>query len=553
MKTQSFVFRSLAALLLCGAALPGTATAEQIAKVVVYPDRAQVTRVAQVPCGDKVMTRFLAIPPAADAASVRAQVDLPGGRVLGVRTEEQVRAEAFSKAVEELDEKIRRIDLEIAALNEQRARDRSVDAIASRYEDVALAQLGRELVDPTGATPAQLPRAWAAALEAPLKVRLEHAASGAQIEAKQRELRRRREELAQKRRKQQAAATRRELIAEVLIACPADAQGGNDRKAQVELTYLVGGAGWTPAHEARLADAGGAVEVSSYATITQRTGEDWKDAQVIVSTAIPRQNATPPEIVPLRISATERTPPKKLLVSRVEEQKHLSAAGSTAVTGKEDANEKNTGGLRLVEQGLSVQFISQTPGDILGDGTPARIRIARAELRGGVKYRTVPKLQPFVFRVADLVNTAGYPLLAGPIDVFRQGQFLARYDVERVAAGERFQLSFGLVDRVKVKRQIIEEIERDKGLFGSTRRHRYAYRFELENYLGTAEEIELSEHIPVSELDEVKVAFDGKTTAGYELRAADGIVTYKVKLAPGERKSVELVYYVDAPASMLGE
>lgn len=549
MKTQTLIIRSVAALLL-GVAPNSARAAEAIAKVVVYPDRAQVTRIAQVPCGDKVMARFLSIPPAADAASVRAQVDLPGGRVLGVRTEEQVRSEAFSKAVEELDEKIRRIDLDIAALNEQRGRDRAVETLASRYEDVAIAQLGRELVDPTGATPAQLPKAWAAALDAPLKVRIEHAASGAQIDAKLRDLRRKRDELAQKRRHQQLAAERREILAEVLIACPADA---GDRKAQVELTYLVGGAGWTPAHEGRMQD-GGTVEVSSYATIAQRTGEDWKDAQVIVSTAIPRQNATPPEIVPLRISATERTPPKKLLVSRVEEQKHLDPSGTTSTTETDKSKVKsNAGGPQLVEQGLSVQFISQTPADILGDGTPARIRIARADLRGSVQYRTVPKLQPFVFRVADLVNTAGYPLLAGPMDVFQKGQFLARYDVERVAAGERFQLSFGLADRVKVKRLIIEEIERDKGILGSTRRHRYAYRFELENYLTTPEEIELSEHIPVSELDEVKVGFDGKTTAGYELKPADGIVTYKVRLGPGERRSVDLVYYVDAPASMLGE
>lgn len=520
---------------------------DAIARVVVYPDRAQVTRTATVACGDKVLARFLSLPPAADAATVRAQVDGPGGRVLGVRTESEVRTSAYSKQVEELDEQIRKIDLELGALSEQRARDRAVEALAARYEEVAVAQLGRELVDPTAPSPAQLPKAWSAAIEAPLKARLEQAAGVAQQAAKERELRRRRNELARKRMRSHQAAARRELVAEVLIAC---AQGaGPEQKAKVELTYLVGGAGWTPAHEARLSDSG-TVEVSSYATITQRTGEDWKDAQIIVSTAIPRQNATPPEIIPLRVSATERTPPKKLLVSRVETRAHVEAAGSAADYKPQD---KNTGAPQQVEQGLSVQFVSQTPADITGDGTPARIRIARSELRGSVKYRAVPKLQPFVFRVADLVNTAGYPLLAGPVDVFRQGQFLSRYDVERVAAGERFQLSFGLVERVKIKRQIVEEIGRDKGLFGSTRRTRFAYRFEVENYLSTTEEIELSEHIPVSELDEVKVAMDQKATPGYELKPADGIVTYRLRLAPGEKRAVELAYFVDAPASMLGE
>jgi uncharacterized protein (TIGR02231 family) len=208
---------------------------------------------------------------------------------------------------------------------------------------------------------------------------------------------------------------------------------------------------------------------------------------------------------------------------------------------------------QLVEQGLSVQFVAPSTADIPGDGTPSRIRIARSELRGHVSYRTIPKLQPFVFRVADLVNTAGYPLLAGPVDVFRRGQFSARYDLARVAAGERFDLSFGLLDRVKVKRKILEEISRDKGIFGTTRRHRYAYRFEVESYLPGGEEIELLEHIPVSELEDVKVALDGKTTPGYELRAVDGIVSYKLKLAAGEKRAIELHYYVDAPASMLGE
>ena len=126
-------------------------------------------------------------------------------------------------------------------------------------------------------------------------------------------------------------------------------------------------------------------------------------------------------------------------------------------------------------------------------------------------------------------------------------------EVARVAAGERFELSFGLLDRVKVKRTILEEIARDKGILGTTRRHRYGYRFEVESYLPGGEEIELLEHIPVSELDDVKVALDAKATPGYELRAADGIVSYKLRLSAGEKRAVELHYYVDAPASMLGE
>ena len=76
---------------------------------------------------------------------------------------------------------------------------------------------------------------------------------------------------------------RSELSAELLVTCPAG------QRARVDLSYLVGGAAWSAAHEARL--GGDAreeqVELSSYATITQATGEDWSAVPCRFSTARP--------------------------------------------------------------------------------------------------------------------------------------------------------------------------------------------------------------------------------------------------------------------------
>jgi uncharacterized protein (TIGR02231 family) len=135
------------------------------------------------------------------------------------------------------------------------------------------------------------------------------------------------------------------------------------------------------------------------------------------------------------------------------------------------------------------------------------------------------------------------------VDTFRKGQFFARYDLARVAAGERFLISFGITDGLKVKRDVVEEIARERGVLGTTRRHRYRYRFEVQNFLNQPEELEVSEHIPVSELDEVKVVLDPKTTAGYDLAPSDGIMTWKLPLKVGEKRVLELAYYVDVPAS----
>ena len=73
----------------------------------------------------------------------------------------------------------------------------------------------------------------------------------------------------------------------------------------------------------------------------------------------------------------------------------------------------------------------------------------------------------------------------------------------RVAEGARFQLSFGLEEGVKVKRTVVEEIARDRGIFKSAQRFRYAYRLEVENHLGRPEVVQLAEQVPVSELSDV--------------------------------------------------
>jgi uncharacterized protein (TIGR02231 family) len=140
-------------------------------------------------------------------------------------------------------------------------------------------------------------------------------------------------------------------------------------------------------------------------------------------------------------------------------------------------------------------------------------------------------------------------LLSGPVDVFRHTGFIARYPLARVPEGGVFHLTFGLEESIRVKRTTLEEVKRDTGLFDGNRRFRYAYRIDLANYGAKPAQLELAERVPVSELDDVKVAVESSTTAGYALNAPDGIATWKLKLAPAEKRRFELAFHLDVPSS----
>ena len=512
--------------LLAAAALSsasGLLLSSQVARVVVYPDRAQVTRTQEVQCGAQAtQLEFAALPPSADPGSLRAFVS--EGVVESVDLIEEPRATAFSAEVNDLETQLRRLGAQLQALHDAREKAQGLDRLAGNLEAVASNLISGEMQQQPDL------KSWRAALDQTLKARLLAAQQRSEAGARERELQRQGSDARRKLARLGAARSRSERRAQVLVSCPAG------HGARVELTYLVGGAFWQPAYEARAEE--GTVLLSLFATVRQSTGENWDGAALALSTALPAQDATPPKIAPLLVYAQEREPPKKVLVRRDELQRHAEegAAGRTVADG-----------MQAEEQGLSVQLQVKGRSTVSGDGTPARLFVASTRLAAAFAWKTVPRQVPFVFRVADLVNTAPFPLLPGEVDLFRSGAYLGRIPLERVAEGARFHLSFGLEEGVKIKRVVLEEIVRDEGIFKSSRRFRYAYRFEVENHLPRPEQIELAEQVPVSELSDVEVGLEEKTTPGFTRNAGDGIVIWKLPLEAGEKRTLQLAFHVDVP------
>ncbi len=502
------------------------ATTSQVSSVVIYPDRAQVTRAQTVTCRGATTAVFEHIPPAASRESFRARA--AGAILEGLTADTRTLEATLAPEREKWEARGLELDREKEVVRAAAAQALDLDKLSQGFTEVAVARVTQELIGPKPDT-----RAWAAAFDSALAVRLRAAKEARDALEKQRALDQRLAEVESELARLRTQGERSEQHVEVRVACPEGAQ------VRVELTYLVGGTSWTPVYEARAEEAAGVVELTSLATVRQATGEDWAGAKLFLSTALPRQDATPPEVAPLYVSAHEQPKERKVLVRRDEQQQHAEAGVEGEAEGQ---------GLRVSSQGLSVQWEAQEATRVPGDGSAVRVRLGRHRLKADFSWRTVPKLHPVVFRVARLGNTTPFPLLPGPVSVFRDTGFLGNQRLERVAKGAPFELTFGLEEGLRVKRTVVEEVQRPKGLFGGKQRFRFVYRFQLTNLRAKAEKVDLSEHIPVSELKDVKVEMEQESTPGYALAAEDGIATWKVPLAPGEQRTVNLVFHVDAPS-----
>ena len=497
--------------------------------VVVYPDRAQVTRQVVVTCGTRTATVFEKVPPSAAQDSFRATV--PEGTVDGLRAELVKQEKLFGEKAQALEARLEALRDEARLVDDQLLRVESQRSLGRKLFNLTEQGLMREFA-------AERPdvKAWQTALDTPLALQVTMAKSAAELRSKRRALNLSLEDVQRQLDEVRAGAEQQAWRVEVLVSCAAG------RSTTLSLTYLVAGASWTPAYEARANEAGKTVELSTYATVTQVTGEDWQGVKLTLSTAVPSQNATPPSMTKLLVGASERQETKKVLTRRDEYVETASVAGSVAPSGGE-------GGLVARNQGLSVQLEVPEAAKVPGDGDAVRLFVGATKLAAAFELKVMPKLYPVAFRVAELSNTGGWPLLPGPIDAFRSGGMVGRYALERVAQGAAFTLTFGLEDSIRVKRTVVEELKKDTGVFNSKKRFTYAYRFELANYGKGPVDVTVADHLPVAEVNDLEVALGEKTTPGAQVNKASGIATWKVPLKAQEKRSIDFAFRVDVPSS----
>lgn len=198
-------------------------------------------------------------------------------------------------------------------------------------------------------------------------------------------------------------------------------------------------------------------------------------------------------------------------------------------------------------QGTSVQLDVPGASEVKGDGTPARLLVGSWRLPARFSLRAVPRAAPVVSRAAEVQNAAPFALLPGPIDAYEASGLVARLQLPRVAEGERFELSFGLEERLRLRRRVLDESVHKDGLFGNARRLDFAYRFELQSLMNEPAEVQLVDHLPVSEVADVGVELDDAPGVAREV-SEDGLVTFAVHLEPFSSARRDLSFHVKVPS-----
>lgn len=370
----------------------------------------------------------------------------------------------------------------------------------------------------------------------------------------------------------------------------------------VELSYQIADVGWQPTYDARLDVESKKLELVQYGSVWQQTGEEWNGIELSLSTAQPSRGASLPQLNPIWLSLYDRdrilpmasaisAPPgtaeaSPAYVAAVEQKREeeldraLRTGDSTMpvpieaptdrlqIPGEMDGEDPLHRWRRMQEQRVrqagaapvSVQmntsgFIGEYkvtgPATVKPDGTQAKLQIAQLENDAALFVKILPQVSTDGFMVAKFTLKGDAPILPGTLSLFRDGAFIGQDQVPAIIRpGEEGEMSFGVDDAVKVKRDILKDEAAQTGLIAMSKVIERNFVTEIQSYHKQDIQIEVMEMVPASKDETILVEIlKDKTTSGFETdyKNVKGTTRWTSVIKPQQKAEVNLGWKVSWP------
>lgn len=513
-----------------------------ITSVITYSDRALITRTGMLdfrPGTYQVV--FEKLPEGVLEESVRVSgKGTAEVKVTGVEIKKAFLSKSEDVKVQKLEKEIRSLEVEDRKLQDdieaEKVQQKFLESIRVFSTETASKELSLGRIDPLS---------WQKAMDFISKGMGETTSQVRSLEQKREELKAKLDAL--RKELQELKSLRQTEKRSVVVGLEAT-KGGT---CELNITYIIVGARWNPLYDVRVSTETKKVQFNYNGQVIQRTGEDWQDVEIALSTSKPALGANAPELSPwyLQIPRPYYAAKKAEAMDRLGKVARMAVPAALAESEEKAEMELVPEEASLEVTGTSVLFNIKKKAEIPSDGAPHKVTIDVESFDANLEYTTVPKISPYAYLKAVVTNNTEYPFLAGPVDVFLGPDYVGRSRIESIAPAQQFTLSLGIDEGIKVKRDLVKKEVSSQGLFSKTEKVYYAYKITLESYKKNDSKITIIDQVPVSQNEEIKVK-DVKLSPEPLERSDQGILKWEFGIKPKEKKEILMEFAVEYPKGM---
>lgn len=329
-----------------------------------------------------------------------------------------------------------------------------------------------------------------------------------------------------------------------------------DTPSQIRLTYLVSGASWQPAYDVRISPDLTGVNVNSMGQVQQRTGEDWNQVKLVLSTSMPKIGLNPPD-VPLRFVESNFYPsrePGALSASlgyvEYEVEEGLSVGDDLMRKNSEDFDAAPIA--EAIDYGITTQFFMPGKVDVAKNNEVHRFSIRTLPLEVEPERYIVPSQSEFAYLRAEVKHTGDSVLLAGTAKIFLGPDYLGESSFPLLRQNDSTMLNLGIDPNLDVDYVTIEDFRDDPGSFSlsstSTITRRYSSNLRLSPAAQSKITVVVEEGMPRSNSDGIEVEIGElvppviDTDEAVAKQVEQGLYRWSFVLHPGETKKVRWGY-----------
>jgi len=325
---------------------------------------------------------------------------------------------------------------------------------------------------------------------------------------------------------------------------------------ELYISYLARGASWMPIYDARADFERSEVELVSFGIIRQKTGDDWQDAEIYLSTAKPAVGGRMPYVDPwilrpFQPRVLRNVPGGSGLMKSMDYQ-------SVAFEEKEKLEAKAPAELaysQVEEKGIAVVYKLAKKTTVKSDGSEHKLPISSQILKADFEYSSYPRVLLNAYLGSRVKNAENLQLLSGRVNIFLDGDFVGASSIDNIGPGEEFDLYLGVDENVKVKKELLEKKVDETlvaGIPSPTKRTTFRYKLTVENYKSKKIKMKLFEAMPVSEEDRIKVKIQ---QVNFEPKVKDwkdrkGVWLWELDLEPKVKKEIVYTFIVEHPREM---
>ena len=330
--------------------------------------------------------------------------------------------------------------------------------------------------------------------------------------------------------------------------------------ARIEVSYIVNNAGWVPFYDIRSKNLDEPIDFTYKGKVFQKTGNDWDNVKVKLSTGNPSVNNTQPTFSRWYLQSYDNTqnyPRKSKKRSKVSyAYKTVSDFDLNAVSEESEApvmpgrsydkeESKSTADYTTVTQStVNTTFDIALPYSIKSNGKPNLIEIQNYELPVSYQYFSLPKQDDDAFLLANIIGWGDYSLLSGDANIYFENTFVGESYIDTEVTDDTLKVSMGRDKSIIIKREKIKDFCKTKTLGGNKKTTR-GYELTVRNNKAQTIEIELVEQIPLTKRKDIEVSLLESSNAKYD--ETTGKLTWNISIAGNSSKTVNYKFEIKHP------